>query len=305
MSTPADARPPSAPPPSAPSPSALPDDVAQRVELSERDAYAAFAEAAQAAGHDDLLTLRRGNALALALPAARGTLVLNRVLCLGLTTAQEQTAEGATDGAASEADLDALADFYRAHRLPWGLEYGPAQQPAALKDWLRQRRIRRTQASTLLIRRCDTPLPAPASDCTLTIRRWQPEDADAGARLAADVFGLPEPFIPLLASLNRHPRWRQWLALEDGRVVATSLLYLGDDMAWIGWGATLDGYRGRGIHPALLAARLQDAAAHGCRWLSSETASGTPAQPDPSLRNLVRMGFTPVHQRHTHVCVGG
>jgi GNAT superfamily N-acetyltransferase len=217
-------------------------------------------------------------------PTVRTPPILNRVIGLSVATP------------ADEAQLDAIAALYEQHGLPWALELSPAAAPPELFDWLKARRIRRTQATAMLYRACEE---APTAHTDLEVRLWQPDDGDVGARLAAEIFRVPDPVREILALLPHDARWRQWLALDNGKVVATSLLYLGEGVAWSGWGATLTTHRGMGIHGALLAARVKDARKHGCMWLTSETAAGTETMPDQSHRNLTRLGFRVAYLRHT------
>ncbi|MGL1832968.1 GNAT family N-acetyltransferase [Rhodocyclaceae bacterium SMB388] len=261
-----------------------PDDLALLVESSEASAYRSLVDIAREAGLEHCHYATIGGATAIVSPTVRTPPILNRVIGLGLAAP------------ADEAQLDAIAALYEQHGLPWALELSPAASPPELLDWLKARRIRRTQATAMLYRACDDP-PEPRT--SLEIRPWRPEDGDTGAQLAADVFQVPDPVREILALLPHDSRWRQWLALDNGQVVATSLLYLGDEVAWSGWGATQPTHRGMGIHGALLAARLKNAREHGCSWLTSETAVGTTDTPDQSHRNLTRLGFQVASLRHT------
>lgn len=275
--------------------SGLPEHAARWVEISEANAYASLADART----DERFSCHKlGSAIALVTPAARSTLIVNRVIGLGVSEA------------ATPDQLDQIQALYQTQRLAWGLELSPVAQPAGLDAWLKQHRLRKGPQTAMLLRRCE---PLPTVDCALTIRLWQEKDGDQAAQLASTLFAVPELLTQRLIALARHPRWRQWVACDGERIVATSLLYLGPEtpdalghgIAWCGWGATLPSHRGMGLHAALLAARLRDAAAHGCTWLSSETALGTPEQPDQSHRNLLRMGFQQVAVRQTYVGVPG
>ena len=77
----------------------------------------------------------------------------------------------------------------------------------------------------------------------------------------------------------------------DGRIVSTGAMYVTDGLAWLGLGATLPGFRGRGMQTAVLARRVHEAAVLGCRVVHSETAAHTPEGRNPSLDNLASVGF--------------
>jgi hypothetical protein len=64
-----------------------------------------------------------------------------------------------------------------------------------------------------------------------------------------------------------------------------------DDMAWLGYGSTLEQFRGRGGQTAMFAARLRQAAELGCRYALTETGEDSPAEPNPSYRNMRKVGF--------------
>jgi GNAT superfamily N-acetyltransferase len=62
-------------------------------------------------------------------------------------------------------------------------------------------------------------------------------------------------------------------------------------------GATLPEARGRGAQSALLTARVRAATGEGCRWLVAETGAEGPGEHNPSLHNMVRVGFEPLYER--------
>ncbi|WP_018881906.1 MULTISPECIES: GNAT family N-acetyltransferase [unclassified Thioalkalivibrio] len=266
------------------------DPTPEQAELIEAEAYESMMRVAETAGIPGFRAVRSRSGLALVAPGLKKILVFNRVLALGVSEP------------ASEDYIDELAALYAPHELPWAVELSPHACPELIPQWLRDRRIRRGAPSAVLVRSTHD-IPEVTTD--LEIRPWQPEDNDAGAALAAQTFSVPEEVTALLAALPHAPRWRQWLVLDAGKVVATGLLYLGEGLAWTGWAATQPEYRGLGLHGAIVSARIQDAAQHGCSWVVSDTAIGTEAKPDPSYRNHLRKGFRVVHERHSYLAVPG
>ena len=258
----------------------------ERVEQNEAAAYETLVAAAEHAGQAGFRSRRIGGACALLAPSLTRMVLLNRVIGLGV-------GEPAT-----EDQVAGLAELYAGTNVAWGVELSPSARPEALAGWLKAKRLRKGPASAMFIRPCSA-LPEARTD--LQIRAWRPTDGDAGATLAAEVFQVPPEVRLILAQLPRQPHWRQWLAFDGDTPVATSLLFIHGDAAWAGWAATRPSYRGRGLHTALVSARLRDAADHGCRWVTTDTAIGTSEKPDPSYRNHLRLGFEVVHVRHTHV----
>jgi hypothetical protein len=67
-------------------------------------------------------------------------------------------------------------------------------------------------------------------------------------------------------------------------------------------GATLTQYRNRGGQSALLAARIEDAIAAGCRYLVTETWEEHPPESiNPSYHNMLRMGFELAYARANYL----
>jgi len=85
--------------------------------------------------------------------------------------------------------------------------------------------------------------------------------------------------------------WTHHVAYDGGAPVGIASTRRCGRSAWFGNGATLEQARGRGVHAALIARRIADAA--DCDHLVVET--GDP--PNRSFRNLERLGFTQVHHR--------
>ncbi|WP_018866626.1 MULTISPECIES: GNAT family N-acetyltransferase [unclassified Thioalkalivibrio] len=262
----------------------------EQAELIEAEAYESMMRVAETAGIPGFRAVRSRSGLALVAPGLKKILVFNRVLALGVAEP------------ASEDYIDELAALYAPHELPWAVELSPHARPEPIPQWLRDRRIRRGAPSAVLVR---STHDVPEVTTDLEIRPWQPEDNDAGAALAAQTFSVPEEVTALLAALPYSPKWRQWLALDEGKVVATGLVYLGDGVAWTGWAATHPDYRGRGLHGALVSARLRDASLHGCTSVITDTAVGTADKPDQSYKNHLRKGFEVSHLRHTYLAVPG
>lgn len=170
-----------------------------------------------------------------------------------------------------------------------------AQTPQSL-EMLQQRGFalasRRSWAKFL---REVTAPPIPRTD--LTIREATHDDATTVAAVVCAAYGMPPPIAPWFAALVGRPNWQVWVALHQGRIVATGSMFIDGDSAWLGVGATLAEYRGRGGQSALLAVRIRAAAAVGCRVVATETGEPVGGEPNPSLDNIRRMGFVQVCSR--------
>ncbi len=116
------------------------------------------------------------------------------------------------------------------------------------------------------------------------------EDAPFGS-IAALGFGLPPWVASLFAPLPALPDWRCYLARIDGEPLACAAMLLDGEVAELGIAATLEGGRRRGCQLALLARRIEDAAAAGARTLFVETGAHVPGRPSTSYANILRAGF--------------
>src|SRR5574341_1190396 len=133
---------------------------------------------------------------------------------------------------------------------------------------------------------------------TILVGDWSSDvcSSDLGA-----AFGFPPPLVVWSAALVGRPGWRHYLAFDGVRPIATAGMYIAGDAAWLGWAATVDDARGRGAQTALIVRRIADAAAAGCRHLVVETAEEKPDKPNPSTRNLRRLGFTELYLRPNYI----
>jgi hypothetical protein len=227
--------------------------------------------------------------------------MFNRVLGVGLDPV------GAADG--PEAVLDRAAAHYQAAGVRrWMLQLLPHVEPDGFAEAAGRRRVIRLRGWAKHL----GPADLEASTGTdLRIARLGGEGAGGGrgvgslaeawAEIVVQNFGLPSSFAPWLLALHGSDRWRFYLALDGETPVATGALYLSETasgpIGQLTFGSTLSSYRRRGAQSALIARRVADARAAGARWVASETDEERPDRPNPSTRNLVRLGFPVVYVR--------
>jgi hypothetical protein len=108
---------------------------------------------------------------------------------------------------------------------------------------------------------------------------------------------MPAVLQPWIASMVGRAGWQHYLAWDGSRPVAAAALYVRDGAGWLGMASTLPAARRRGAQGALMAQRIEDGRALGCRWLVTETGEDTPARPNPSYRNMIRAGFALAYHR--------
>ena len=104
---------------------------------------------------------------------------------------------------------------------------------------------------------------------TLTLRQIGADEAVTFARVA--VIGLPEAFQPWIAALVGRPGWHHYLMFDANTPIAGAALFVKDELGYFTWTGTTFEHQRRGAQTALIARRLHDAAALGCRWVFAET----------------------------------
>lgn len=261
-----------------------PHQLARLVEFGEARAYADMFRHAPPELH--LRVEQLGAAIALIAPDLP-ILLFNRLIGLGL------------DDPATPATVDAAVGLYRAAGVKnFGVQLSPAAQPAELPDWLQARGLAPTSRWAKVYRAAE---PDAAATTTLRIEHIGQSQAAAFGSVACAAFGLPHFLQPWLAAGVGGPGWHHYLAYEGDQPVATGALYVNGEVGWLGIGSTLPTHRRRGGQAALLAHRVQQAARLGCHWLITETGEDTPAQSNPSFRNMLRTGFLLAYQRPNYM----
>jgi GNAT superfamily N-acetyltransferase len=108
-------------------------------------------------------------------------------------------------------------------------------------------------------------------------------------------WGIPPPEAEWMSGVHALPGWHCFIAYDGAVPVGGGMLYVLDDVGWVGVAATQLEYRGRGVQSAVFAARFERARSLGLRLLVTETGITDP--PGPSYRNMLRAGFEPVYAR--------
>ena len=140
--------------------------------------------------------------------------------------------------------------------------------------------------------------------------------ADDFGRVVGGGFEMPEWLQPLAVNVVGRPGWSCYVAydgeapagvgalftpptgdLNTGRVVGLGPATLPANIGWLGFGATLPEYRGRGAQSAILAARIEDARKQGCATVVTETGELEEGRPSSSYRNILRAGFREAYVR--------
>jgi GNAT superfamily N-acetyltransferase len=188
-------------------------------------------------------------------------------------------------GPVTAAELDELEEFYRSRGTLINIDLCPLADPS-LAELLGKRCYRIAEFNNVLVRAAQ-PVPGGAD---LRIRRAGEADRDAWARTTMHGFlereEVLQPEMDLAATLYGMPSGVPWLAEIDGAPVAAAGMAVRDCLAMLFGDATRPGYRNRGLHMALIVARMQYAVERGCDLITASTLPGSGSQ-----RNYERLGF--------------
>jgi GNAT superfamily N-acetyltransferase len=255
-------------------------------ELAEATALADLfaAVAPDVAARHGVVWTRFGPVLCTAVGALPSVSVLNRLA--GLELAGPATAE----------HLDAACAWFAERHCDAHAAVVPFGRHDRVEALLAQRGFEPGYSWMRFLR---SPLPAPAWPDR--VRRAGAGEALAFGEVVASGFGMPSFAAEWLSRIVGRPGWRAYLAVEGGGVAGAAASFTLGGVAWLGFGAVLPAYRGKGAQSALLAARIADAAADGCTLVTTETGVREEGRPSFSYANILRAGFREAYVRPNHV----
>jgi len=267
----------------------LDPDVAHWCEVAEAYAWGdMFAAAAEQPGNPTGAHVATpGDGVAFALTAFHIGLT-NRVLGMGVTRR------------AIESDVRAAVDFFDGLGCEVSVApLSPHATPPDLPMWFEDRGYAPSRNWVKLWHPLQD-LPTPATD--LRIELVGPEWAEDFARISViEAYGMPPEIGPVAWATMGRPGWRHYLGFDGDEPVSSAAMRIDDGIAWLGFGATTEGYRRRGGQSAMFARRLKDARDAGCRLAITETGEESADDPNPSYHNMLRSGFQYAYARRNWV----
>ena len=199
------------------------------------------------------------------------------------------------DHPATEEEVDAVLElFHSAGRSNYTIQVSPFARPSALDSWLLERNLRRGRRWVKVWRDAADP---PPERTDLLLKEIGPADREDWERVVLAAFEMPDVLAPAMSSMIGRDGWRHYLTYDGNQAVGAGALYLTEEVAWLGYGATLETHRGRGSQSALFARRIRDARELGAELVVTETGEDLPEDPNPSYRNMLRAGFRPAYSR--------
>ncbi len=257
-------------------------------EFVEADAMSDFYACAPAAFvRDARVIAARVGSLRVFAVATIPSAFFNRIVGLGV-------AEPATPATLD----DAIALLEGAGCRRYMVQVSEHARPGDLPQWLAERGL---VAGRNWVKMTRDRAPAPEVPTDLRIEAADPSDADAFAAVALDAFSMPGVLGHMMGAHLGKPGWRSYLAFDGEKAVAAASLRVAGKVGWLGLGCTLASHRGRGAQGALLARRVRDGIAAGCRRFVTETGEPLPDEPNPSYNNMIRAGFESVYLRRNYV----
>ncbi len=258
--------------------------VAREIEMHEAKAWAACVEAtAQADGNPLEADVDRGPGIPVPALGAINVGLFNRVIGLGVGTR------------ADDALIDTvLASYERRGQTEFVLEVTGASEPADLREQLAARGL--VDSGHRQAKTWQTPAryDGPGMDAVVALG---PDDADEFAQVNMLAWGVPAFLAVWFGATLFADDFRHFGVKVDGRIVSTGAMYVSDGIAWLGFGATLPEHRGRGMQTAVLARRVHEAAVLDCHIVHSETAAHTAGHHNPSLANMLKVGFEHAYEK--------
>ena len=190
-------------------------------------------------------------------------------------------------GVVGSAPLNSVVEHLRAEGASrWALSIAPG---AGLETELTSLGLVPGARLAVLTRSLEDIQPAP---CPFRLSEVSRENAAEFARVLGEGYGTPPFLAPWNEAMVGRPGWTFYLARDGAEAVACAGLFVHGDVAMLAMAATLPSHRGRGAQSALMERRLRDA--HGCRMVVAQTDDDAA---NPSLRNMLRAGFTVAYSR--------
>ncbi len=192
-------------------------------------------------------------------------------------------------GPVSEADLGRIEEFYRSRETAPAIDLCPFADPS-LSELLGKRGYRITEFNNVLVR----PIGPDYEYRNASIARSSNEYV--WARTVSAGFFEREDFtheeLELTALIFQMPAGVPWIATVEGEPAAAAGMAIQEKLALFFGDSTVKRFRGRGLHSALIQARLAYASAQGCDLATASTLPGSGSQ-----ANYERLGFRLVYTK--------
>lgn len=194
-------------------------------------------------------------------------------------------------GPVTEAQLDELEEFYRSRGAAANIDLCPLADPS-LMEVLGRRGYRPVEFNNVLVR----PVEGGAGSIAEHVKIAKPEQAELWARTMVQGFFEREDLAPeevaIGMTLFEMPGASGWFASVDQQPAAAAAMCIRNGLATFFGDSALVGFRRRGLHRALIRARLAYARELDCDLAVAATLPGSYSQ-----LNYERCGFQVVYTK--------
>lgn len=203
------------------------------------------------------------------------------------------------DGPVAASELDQIEDFFRSRGLTPRIDLSPYTDPS-LCELLKERGYRSAEVASALAMSFHSELPPARPPENIGLRWAEKQDCEDWVSVLVKGFFAVDPGPERrdnIAALFYVPNSLNIIAITDGEVAGIAGGMIPDDLgvAVIFASSVLPHFRNRGIHGAMLRARLERAKSAGCKLVAATATPGSVSE-----RNLIRCGFVPCYEKITY-----
>lgn len=197
----------------------------------------------------------------------------------------------------NEADaeaLDQIIDFYQGKGIPVRLEITPLNGSSDLLKMLHQKGFYQCDFHTTLFAEPTDLVDIPIN-ADIDIRRMQGSDFDLFGELYTKGFGMPGFLSQGIAENNEvlygNRNWSFYLAFINNEPAGIGVIFIDDGAANLAAAAVLPVFRNRGVHSALIQARLYQAITQNSELVTGQARFGSASQNNMEKAGL-KIGYT-------------
>jgi GNAT superfamily N-acetyltransferase len=257
-------------------------DFARRVEMAEANAGRACAEACQRFHPEHSVAIEE---------IAGGVAVF-----AGVDSPITQAIGVGLHGPVSDAEMDALGDFFHSRNAPAAIELCPLVDISVYEKFAARNYHLLELTDVLILDDLDAARMPGTMSAGVTVRVSEPHEAKLWTQTVAEGFAEHYPVTQAILDVMEGFYGRCdacfFLAFLDGIVAGGGGVFAGQGVGGLFGASTLPAFRRRGVQSALLAARLAWAREKGCDLAVSFARPGS-----ISHRNIERHGFRVAYTR--------
>ncbi|MBX9974996.1 GNAT family N-acetyltransferase [Cytobacillus firmus] len=197
----------------------------------------------------------------------------------------------------NEADaevLDQIVDFYLGKGIPIRLEITPSNGSSDLLKMLHQKGFYQCDFHTTLFAEPSDLMDFPIH-AVIDIRRMQRKDFGLFGEVYTKGFGMPGFLSQGIAENNKvlydNKNWVFYLAFVNNEPAGIGAIFMEEGVANLAAAAVLPLFRNRGVHSALIQARIYQAITNNCELVTGQARFGSASQNNMEKAGL-KIGYT-------------